>query len=51
MTTPDAASAPRLLTRGFVALSLAELAYFSAVGALIPLVPLFADAALALVRR
>jgi predicted MFS family arabinose efflux permease len=34
--------APRLFTRAFVALSLAELAYFTAAGIMIPVAPLFA---------
>ena len=37
----DSTSRPRLVTPAFVALSASELAYFTGIGALIPLVPLY----------
>lgn len=42
MSTPSRARRGRLITSSFLALTLAELAYFVAIGVMIPTVPLFA---------
>ena len=42
MTRPSDARQARLFTPAFIALSLAELAYFTAAGLTIPVTPLFA---------